>query len=44
MYGLRPISEEMDIAAFLWGSGKDGRCGHGSEDGIKTPLGITFDP
>lgn len=33
------LSKEGGIA-YVWGSGKDGRCGNGSEESEKTPTGI----
>jgi alpha-tubulin suppressor-like RCC1 family protein len=32
------------LLAFLWGSGKDGRCGSGTEDKIATPAPLFADP
>ena len=32
--------QNTDLSLFVWGSGKDGRCGNKSEEGFQTPTEI----
>ena len=35
-------SEKQAFSLFVWGSGKDGRCGNQSEEGFQTPTEINI--
>lgn len=37
---VRQPSSSNGYSLFVWGSGKDGRCGNGSEDGCLEPTQV----